>query len=235
MEEEREGYLYHFTCTGLQFGLVLLGLGTIFALSFTLGYVLGQGAGEERGRVAQQGERSLSGPAPAGRGERTVELPPAPPRSGRGTPEASRGQEAGEELTFFRILPDRPAVSPSTPPARAGGPEPAPRPSAAAPSPPSTARPSEARVEPRRATPLQPPRGFVVQVGSLKDAAKADALKERLRKRGYPAYVVRVELRGKGVWHRVRVGPFRERERAVATLGQLKLRERLAGAMLYPQ
>lgn len=61
-----------------------------------------------------------------------------------------------------------------------------------------------------------------IQVASIKDEAAADRLVVRLRKKGYPAYQVRAEIPDKGVWYRVRVGPYAKRSAAEPVLKRLK-------------
>jgi len=71
------------------------------------------------------------------------------------------------------------------------------------------------------AAPAQKER-FTIQVGAFKDAGSADGMVNRLRGKGYPAYHLRTELPGKGVWYRVRVGAFAARQGAETMLARLK-------------
>jgi cell division septation protein DedD len=66
------------------------------------------------------------------------------------------------------------------------------------------------------------PSAFVVQVASLQDAAKAEALVSSLKQKGYKAYAVTARVPGKGIYHRVRVGRFENRLEASRTLARLK-------------
>lgn len=59
--------------------------------------------------------------------------------------------------------------------------------------------------------------GWVVQVGAFGQEANAIALRDRLRKAGYTAFVERVVVDAKTVY-RVRVGPYVERSAAEAEL-----------------
>jgi cell division septation protein DedD len=63
--------------------------------------------------------------------------------------------------------------------------------------------------------PAAPPagRGYSVQVGALADAASAEQLALKLRKRGFPVYVAPSAEPGSKRW-RVRVGPVASREQA---------------------
>lgn len=63
---------------------------------------------------------------------------------------------------------------------------------------------------------------YTIQVAAVKESGSAERLVARLRGKGYPAYQVRVEVPGKGVWHRVRVGAFESRTSADRMLAKLK-------------
>ena len=72
-------------------------------------------------------------------------------------------------------------------------------------------------------TPQQGHEGaFVIQAYSFKEKARADAIMEKMKTQGYPAYVLMSDLGDKGVWYRVRVGAFASAQEAQATLEQLK-------------
>ena len=49
---------------------------------------------------------------------------------------------------------------------------------------------------------------YYLQVGSFKDTEDAENLKARIAMLGMAAYVQSADLSEKGMWHRVRVGPF---------------------------
>jgi len=66
------------------------------------------------------------------------------------------------------------------------------------------------------------PGSFTIQVASTKDEASADQLVVKLRMKGYPAYQSRAEIPAKGIWYRVRVGPYAKREAAEPILKRLK-------------
>ena len=72
-------------------------------------------------------------------------------------------------------------------------------------------------------TPQQGHEGaFVIQAYSFKDKGRADAIVEKMKTQGYPAYVLISDLGDKGVWYRVRVGAFATTQEAQAALEQLK-------------
>lgn len=49
---------------------------------------------------------------------------------------------------------------------------------------------------------------YYLQVGSFKDTEDAESLKAKIAMLGMEAYVQSADLSEKGMWHRVRVGPF---------------------------
>jgi cell division septation protein DedD len=63
-----------------------------------------------------------------------------------------------------------------------------------------------------------------VQIGSFNSSGDALALKKKMQARDYPAYMVEADLGGKGLWYRVRVGPYASV--ATAKLAQRYLQER---------
>jgi DedD protein len=68
------------------------------------------------------------------------------------------------------------------------------------------------------------PKGWVVQVGSFKESANAFRLRDRVRAKGYPAFVEQLRTGG-DIIYRVRVGPELSRDKVDA------LRDRLASGM----
>jgi DedD protein len=102
-------------------------------------------------------------------------------------------------------------------------PEPKPEPAPPRPQPPKAAPKPASKAVPRPASATAPPARtvaagatFVVQLAALSDAAKADALKNRVAKVGLPAYTDAL-----GKLTRVRVGPYASREAAVAAAAKL--------------
>jgi DedD protein len=75
---------------------------------------------------------------------------------------------------------------------------------------------------------------WVVQLASLSRESNAVALRDRLRKAGFTAFVERVRVNGKPVF-RVRVGPELDRDRAEALRRRLQQTRNLRGIVLvYP-
>lgn len=63
-----------------------------------------------------------------------------------------------------------------------------------------------------------------VQIGSFGSAGDALSLKKKMLAKGYPAFVVEADLGKKGLWYRVRIGPYRDG--AVAKQAQKVLEEK---------
>ena len=83
---------------------------------------------------------------------------------------------------------------------------------------PSTAQPQAPAVAPKSAAGAQ-----YLQVGSFANPSDAEKLKARLALMGFEADVQTAELGDKGVWHRVRLGPYKtaaDLEKARAALKQ---------------
>jgi cell division septation protein DedD len=59
---------------------------------------------------------------------------------------------------------------------------------------------------------------LAVQVYSFKDQSRADAALKKLKDKGYKAYILVSDLGARGIWYRVRVGPFAKEEEARKTL-----------------
>lgn len=68
-------------------------------------------------------------------------------------------------------------------------------------------------------------KGFSVQVASLRFSDDADLLAAELRKKGYEAYVVPVDVPGKGKLYRVRIGAFKVRKEASSYAAGLKKKD----------
>ena len=68
-----------------------------------------------------------------------------------------------------------------------------------------------------------------MQANSYPDAKSANDLVDRLKNKGYNAFVTEANVQGK-VWYRVRIGPFGSREEADKTVAMLKSKEDLGKA-----
>jgi len=99
----------------------------------------------------------------------------------------------------------------------------------------STSKPKpSSRPIPPQSTPLSPtpaplpkrekivPTYRTLQAAALQDLAGAKQMVARLRQKGYKAYVASAVVSGKGVQHRVRIGPYKNEADASAALDRLK-------------
>ncbi len=63
---------------------------------------------------------------------------------------------------------------------------------------------------------------YTIQVHSFQDQTKAQKSLEALKKAGYTPYVISRDLKEKGIWYRVCVGEFENKEEANTKLAELK-------------
>jgi cell division septation protein DedD len=115
------------------------------------------------------------------------------------TPQAGRpepgGQKPAETPAAAKV--EKPAAVPAPPVA----PPPAPAPPAA---------------------PAVPGKPLTVQVAAVKSEEEARQLSDRLRQRGYAAYIEPIAIPDKGTWYRVRMGEFPSKEFARSTVDRLQ-------------
>ncbi len=143
------------------------------------------------------------------------------------------------ELGFYEALknpgkeadfkPAKPAKPVRRKPVEAKPAVPAARPRPAASAPPASAAKPKPRAAPASKTdsgskpgPAATPGHFTVQVASVQDIKGAEKMVAGLRAKGYQAYQVRSDVDGRGIWYRVRVGSFQDRQVAAGMLKKLK-------------
>jgi len=80
----------------------------------------------------------------------------------------------------------------------------------------ATVKPAEAVVMPLQQ--VSPAVTLAIQVYSFKDKSRADTALQKLKDKGYKAYILVSDLGARGTWYRVRVGPFANEEDAKKTL-----------------
>lgn len=68
-----------------------------------------------------------------------------------------------------------------------------------------------------------------VQIGSFNSAGDAIALKQKMLKKDYPAFVIEADLGKKGLWYRVRIGPYADTARAKQAQAVLEQKEKIKG------
>lgn len=223
---------------------VLIGTALLAVMGFGLGIVAGLVLEEPRLLLDYVTGKTKPAPLEATRsanefaaGEREKEraaaaLPaatPSPPEAVREESpavDAAPREEDAVAATRHGDAPievDEPEVD--APPPVAAAPPSAPVPKAPAPATKPKADTEVSEAEPL--VPAAPPsgRGFSVQVGALADAASAEQLAMKLRKRGFPVYVAPSAEPGSKRW-RVRVGPVASREKADELAARLE-REKL--------
>lgn len=76
--------------------------------------------------------------------------------------------------------------------------------------------------------------GYQLQVSSFKTQAEADTFATALRRRGHKAYVEPAQVKGRGLWFRVRIGPFKYRRSAVLYRQDFEAKERLVTFIVDP-
>lgn len=63
--------------------------------------------------------------------------------------------------------------------------------------------------------------GLTIQVAALRDGAAAERIVANLKRDGYPAYLLRKVTAGQGLWFKVRIGHYRDRDHAAADMARL--------------
>lgn len=81
-----------------------------------------------------------------------------------------------------------------------------------------------------KAEPAAPEGVWAVQVNAFVDEQPALGLVQRLKERGYDAYVVKASIRGR-IWYRVRVGHLATRQEATEIQKVLKTKEKFTNAI----
>lgn len=76
--------------------------------------------------------------------------------------------------------------------------------------------------------------GYQLQVASYKDQADADRLVEDLRKRGHRAFRQAAYVPERGLWQRVRIGPFKSKFEAAEYKAKFERSERLSPFLVDP-
>jgi cell division protein FtsN len=195
--------------------LLVLILG-VSLVSFTLGVMVGRSGSKNSGATAV---------APA-----SPRLPVASKGGGGESPAAASTERPAESLTFYDTLPkgEQPPLGsginlpprPASPKMEQGKP-------AAPAEPVRKADPAPAVKEATR-TAASPGGAYVVQAASFRGPDDAARLKDRLTGKTYAAYTEQADLKEKGIWHRVYIGPFATAEAAGRVVEKLQAEEKLA-------
>lgn len=178
----------------------------------------------------------LDGSGTRDRRQMRLELPPEPVYELPDRLRQAGAEEASEESDTAPTPPQvqaEPATAQETPretPVRALAralPEPEDEPPVAEPTPESAA---PVKSETALAKP-EVPAAWVVQVGSFGAKNNAEALRDKLRKRGYAAFVEPYPQAGKTMY-RVKIGPEIKRETADGLRERLEKKEQLKGIVV---
>jgi len=208
-------------------GLVSVLLGTVLlaVLGFGLGIAAGLVLEEPTLLLDYLTGRTQSAPLEQARQAR--DLPAAPTPTPAETPAPIVAAPVAQRAAEPEANPETPREK-ETPAVAAAPPRAAVAPAPAAPAvaaPDAEAEPEEPQVEAPVAVVPPSQSGYSVQVGALADAASAEQLAAKLRKRGFPVYVAPSAEPGSRRW-RVRVGPVASRGEAQQLATRLE-REKL--------
>jgi cell division septation protein DedD len=155
---------------------------------------------------------------------------PAPKNGPRPQPSEMKNKT---DLGFYESLPKKREdveVPTIPPPPTAARTEPAATKPAVAPPPAKVEKPAAPAVpattpQPAPAPPATPPEAgkpLTVQVAAVKSEEEARQIAEKLRQRGYAAYIEPTAIPDKGTWYRVRMGEFPSKEFARSTMERLQ-------------
>lgn len=78
------------------------------------------------------------------------------------------------------------------------------------------------------------PGGYQLQVSSFKTNQEADKFAAALRRRGHRAYVEAANVKGRGLWYRVRIGPFKYKNSATIYRQDFEAKERMVTFIIEP-
>jgi DedD protein len=78
------------------------------------------------------------------------------------------------------------------------------------------------------------PGGYQLQVSSFKTTQEADKFAAALRRRGHRAYVEAANVKGRGLWYRVRIGPFKYKNSAAIYRQDFEAKERMVTFIIEP-
>lgn len=168
------------------------------------------------------GERQPADPEPASEPASPADRIPEPPSEDSPQEAEPRPEDSASDedsgYRFYTLLPEMEVEVPEEAP-ESPGPEPQ-----STGEPPSSEEPPSTETAPPEP---EPPRRtedgrFLLQVSAFREPEAAEKLKARLAMQGLRARVVRADLGDKGVWHRVRLGPYAAEEEAEEVHDRLK-------------
>ncbi|HEX2878728.1 MAG TPA: SPOR domain-containing protein [Polyangiaceae bacterium] len=77
--------------------------------------------------------------------------------------------------------------------------------------------------------------GYQIQVASFRDQVEADSFVAELQKRGHKTYRQAAYVPERGLWHRVRIGPFKHKFQAAQYQAEFEQKERMATFLVDPE
>ncbi len=202
-----------------QLGILAVGFTVTCSIVFFLGMLVGQGI-EEKKLLQRGGDEPIT----------KIPLTAFP-----GGPSTTKGTSPDQEMTFYDILTKSPTPAPekASKKKEQGVPK---KKVAKAKVTPAPAKPSQrapvktpakrASVSAKRGTTI-----WSVQVKALTRRGDAQVLTNRLKDKGYKAYLVSIVIKGR-TWYRVRVGRLATQKEAKALLERLEKRERFTQAII---
>lgn len=193
-------------------GGVAIGLGILLPLLLLSGEEGPSGEPDRPSKPETKPPESVPDPAPRGEAGR---------RAPESRPEGASDADQEDGYRFYTILPDREAEVPEPSPDDPGPPDPEPPTPAEPPSSGQSAPPEAPPSDPEPPRPTEDGE-YLLQVSAFRDPEAAEKLKARLAMQGLKARVVRADLADKGVWHRVRLGPYPQRSDAREIVDRLE-------------
>jgi DedD protein len=79
------------------------------------------------------------------------------------------------------------------------------------------------------------PGDYQLQVASYNTKAEADSFVEALRLRGHRAHIETTRIPNRGLWYRVRIGPFKDKAKAVAYKAEFERKEGMSPYVIDPE
>ena len=150
-----------------------------------------------------------------------------------GTQKKSGAPKSKRQLDFYEALPEnredtklprkpkpKIALKKQSSPAQAVNPSKSAKNTASAPKKNRAAGPSDGSPKPKVAA--AEAAVYTIQASSVKNKPDADRLVRKLKKSGFPAYLLTSKVEGKGTWHRVRIGSYSNKTEATGVLNKLR-------------
>jgi DedD protein len=76
---------------------------------------------------------------------------------------------------------------------------------------------------------------YQIQIASFRDKPEADAYVQALRLRGHRAHAEAANIPSRGLWYRVRVGPFKDKAKAIAYKLDFERKENMSAFLVDPE